>query len=194
VTEVARSSPEPSLVLLAETFAVYEQMVEFTVPTAGRYAVAVGGGRPDAPQLPALQRQVEAHPRLSVEFVGAAPSQGRVVFRSYVTPDAGVGIPGDAAKAVTVAPAAGGLVGGGTGVALRAKPDFLAPDELPGGPDVRGPGIAAGFAGGVAALLVEAGAMTPDVFAAAGFEQGKPLRVPDAWFRVIRPKPVPIRP
>jgi hypothetical protein len=194
VTEVARSAPRPSVVLLTETFAVYEQMVEFTVPTAGRYAVAVEGGRPDAPQLPALQRQVEVHPRLFVESVGSAPGQGRVVFRSYLTTDAGVGIPGDAAQAVTVATALGGLVGGGTGVALRAKPDFLAPDDLPGGPDARGPGVAAGFAGGVAALLVEAGAAAPDVFIAAGFERGKPLRVPDAWFGAIRPKPVPIRP
>jgi hypothetical protein len=195
VTEVARSAAEPAVVLVAETFAVYEQLVEFAVPTAGRYAVAVEGGRPDLPQLPALQRQVEIHPRLSVEFLGGSPAQGRVVFRSYVTPDAGVGIPGDAARAVTVAAARDGLAGGGTGIALRQKPDFFAPDELlPGGPDLRGPGIAAGFAGGLAALLVEAGAMTPDVFAAAGFERGQPLRVPDAWFEAIRPRPVPIRP
>jgi hypothetical protein len=197
MTEVARSPAVPALVLVEGTFAVYEQMVEFAVPAAGRYAVAVEARRVDEPQLPALRRQVEINPRMHIESVGAAPAPGRVVFRSYTTPDAGVGIPGDAAQAVTVAGTHGAdqLVGAGPGVALRVKPDYLAPDGFgPGGPDVRGPGVAAGFAGGLAALLVEAGAMTPDVFAAAGFERGKPLRVPDAWLRVIRPKPLPIRP
>ena len=80
--------------------------------------------------------------------------------------------------------APGSQVGGGTGVALRVKPDVLGPAVFTFGPQsYSGEGVATGFAGGAAALLLQARAKGPNVFSMAGIEPGKKLELPDAWLR-----------
>jgi hypothetical protein len=115
-----------------------------------------------------------------------------VVFETFVEPAAGVGIPGDSASAVTVGGTgeANRLIGGGTTIQLRKKPDFLSAGELAlGRAAVRGPGVAAAFAGGVAACLIQTGAAVQDLFGVAGVELGQPIVLPPEWFQRLRWRP-----
>ena len=174
------------------TYVVFEQVVEWTVAAEGRYAVRVDVPRPPPPLLPVLASGAEIYPRFYLERVGAKPEDARVVFETFTETAAGVGIPGDAASALTVAGTTDPrrLVGGGTGIQLRKKPDFLAPDDLAvGGPAVRGPAVAAGFAGGVAACLIQSGAAVQDMFGIAGVEPGRPIVLPPEWFRRLPQRP-----
>ena len=163
-------------------------MLEFTVPAAGRYAAVVAVGyRPD-PILPALKREAEIHPRMIVETLSGKPSDGRVVFRSFLNPRAGVGIPGDSAGVTTVGSGSPGeLIGGGTGLTLRAKPDLFGPAALDVGGAPRGTGIATAFVGGIAVNLVQAGAAGANPFASSGFAPGKLAVVPEFWLKYLRP-------
>lgn len=195
--EVARSVGGPYRVYAEPTYGVYEQVVEFAAPAAGRYCVMVEGQTIFDPRLPALRRHLEVQPRMFAEFVGAAPGQGRPVFASFAPKDAGVGMPGDAKAAITVAAAGGplgtttaGLTGGGPGLALLPKPDLLAPGAIDlGGAAVGGSGVAAGFAGGVLAGLVGSGAPPAEIIKATGLRVGGPTAIPEGWLRVVRPRP-----
>jgi hypothetical protein len=189
MAEDARSSAGPYPILLTKTFVVYEQILDFTVPSAGRYAlVAATGYQPD-PLLPALRREAEIHPRLFVETLSAKPGEAQVVFRSYVNPRAGVGIPGDSNGVATIgAPLPGQLFGGGTGITLRAKPDLFGPDTLDAdGLASRGTGVATAYVGGIAAGLVQAGAAGPNVFRSTGIAPGQWAVVPETWLRHLKP-------
>jgi hypothetical protein len=188
MAEVARSVGGPYPILLTETFVVYEEILEFDAATAGRFALVVATGYQVPPLLPALKREVEAYPRIVVETLSAKRGDPTVVFRSYVTKDAGVGIPGDSFGVITVGTgAAGELVGGGTGVTLRAKPDLFGPNAIDG---LRGPGVATGFVGGMGAALVQTGAAGANVFKSAGVAPGCPAVVPDVWLKQLRPAKV----
>jgi hypothetical protein len=189
MTEAARSAGGPYPILVAETFVVYEQILEFDVATAGRYALVIATGEQPPPLLPALKRDVETYPRVVVETISAKRGEGRVVFRSYATKDAGVGIPGDSLGAITVGTgSADELVGGGTGLTLRPKPDLFGPPALDvAGRALRGPGVATGFVGGVAATLAQAGAAGANVFRSAGVEPGRAVAVPEEWLKQLKP-------
>jgi hypothetical protein len=192
MAEDARSAGGPYPILRASTFVVYEQILDFTVPAAGRYAFVVATGYQPDPALPALRRDVEISPRVHIETLAAKASENRVVFRSYTTPHVGVGIPGDSAGAVAVGLGEEGmLTGGGTGVTLLLKPDLLGPDaiDLPGQP-LRGPGVATGFVAGIAADLVQAKVAGANVFRTIGVAAGKQPVLPEAWLRYMRP-PLP---
>ncbi len=191
MAEVARSAGGPYPILLTDTFAVFEQILDFTVPAAGRYALVVAKGYEPEALLPALKRSVEVYPRIVIDTLSAKPGEGQVVFRSFVTPEAGVGIPGDSAGAITVGvPVPSELYGGGTGLTLRMKADLFGPDSLDvGGPGMRGTGMATGYVGGMAATLGQAGAAGGNVFRSAGFSQGRMAVVPEAWIRYLRPPP-----
>jgi hypothetical protein len=188
MAEDAVSSGGPYAIFRGDTFTVYEQMLDFAVPAAGRYAFVVGTGYESNPVLPALRRDFEILPRVFVETLSNKPGEGKVVFRSYVTPHVGVAIPGDSPGAVTIGvPRAGELTGGGTGLTLVQKPDLLGPDSLPDVPGLTGTGIAAGFVGGIAADLVQAGAAGANVFRSSGVEPGKSIVLPNIWLRYLRP-------
>ncbi len=192
--EVARSASVPNIIYRTPTFLVFEQMLEFTVPVAGRYAVALESNPGSEPRLPILRRHVEIHPRLVVETPGTALSAARVVFRSYTNMAAGVGTPGDAEGAVTLGMiGARQQVGAGTGVELRQKPDLFGPPAMTlGGQATRGQGVATAFTGGTAALLVQARFRGPNVFKSAGIEEGANLVIPERWFRPTKqPQPKP---
>jgi hypothetical protein len=193
MAEAARSVGGPYPILLTRTFAVYEQILEFNVRAAGRYALVVATGQQPEPLLPALRREVEVYPRIVIETLSAKPGEAQVVFRSYVTPNAGVGIPGDSSGAITVGvPAPGELFGGGTGLTLRTKPDIYGPEAVDlGGTAVRGTGLATGYVGGMAAVLVQAGATSPNVFQSARVEPGKMAIIPESWMKYLRPVPKP---
>ena len=194
MAEAARSVGGPYPILLAKTFVVYEQILEFTVVTAGRYALIVATGYQPDPLLPSLRREVEVYPRIIVETLSAKQGDALTVFGSYTTPEAGVGIPGDSAGAITVGvPVPGELVGGGTGITLRAKPDLFGPETLDASGQVRGTGIATGYVGGIAVTLVQAGANGSNVFKSSGFEWGKQAAVPAPWMEYLKPQSKPGR-
>ena len=188
MAEDARSVGGPYPIMLSRTDVVYEQILEFTVANAGRYALLVALGSQPEPLLPALKREAEIQPRVIVETLSGKPADGRVVFRSYVNPAAGVGIPGDSTGVTTVgAGVPGELIGGGTGLTLRAKPDLFAPDAIDVVGATRGTGVATGYVGGIAAMLVQAGASGANPFRSSGFAPGKMAVVPETWMRYLRP-------
>jgi hypothetical protein len=91
--------------------ATYEQVVEFKVHPAGRYALRVEGLVPKgirpagAVALPGAETQWELRPRIFVETVDAASRKlGRVIFLDYAT-DGGPGMPADSREIVPVRPA-----------------------------------------------------------------------------------------
>ncbi|MCS6866565.1 MAG: hypothetical protein RMJ56_00590 [Gemmataceae bacterium] len=191
MAEVARSVGSPNIVYRTARYLVFEQMLEWTVPADGRYALVVASPIPAEPPLPALRRDLEIHPRIVVETLNTKPQEPRVVFRSFTTPAAGVGLPGDALGATTVGIRdQNALTGGGPGLTLRVKPDILAPARAVIGPDVvHGPGVATAFAGGTAALLVQARFRGPNVFKSAGIGEGQALVIPERWYRPVTPPP-----
>lgn len=190
MAEVARSAGGPYPILRSPSFVVFEQILELTTPTAGRYALVVATAYQPDPLLPALRREVEIMPRIVIDTLSAKPGEATVVFRSYVTPDAGVGIPGDSLGAVTVGIGGKGeLTSGGTGLSLRAKPDLLGPAAIAViDPAMYGTGVAAGFVAGMATDLVQAGAAGANPFQSSGFAPGKAAVVPEAWMRDLRPR------
>ncbi|HSQ57522.1 MAG TPA: hypothetical protein VLM40_17505 [Gemmata sp.] len=195
MTESARSVGGPYPILLTDSYVVFEQILEFDAATAGRYALIVATGTQPPPLLPALRREVEAYPRIVIDTLSAKRGDPTVVFRSYTARDAGVGMPGDSFGVITVGTGtAAELVGGGTGITLRHKPDLMGlPTVAGGGQSLRGPGIATGFVGGIGAALVQTGAAGPNVFKSAGVIPGKAVIVPEVWLNQLRPagKPAP---
>jgi hypothetical protein len=197
--EAARSVGGPYPVVVESTYGVYEQIVEFAVPTDGSYCVMIEGQSVFDPRLPALRRQLEIEPRMYAEFLGSPPAQGRLVFASYAPKAAGVGIPGDAKAAITVGETdsplgttATGLTGGGPGLQLLPKPDLLAAGSFDaGGAKVGGSGVSAGFAGGVLAGLIGSGAPAAEIIRATGLQPGGPVVIPEGWLRVVPPQTRP---
>lgn len=187
--EEGRSVSAPNVIHRTRTYLVFEQMLEFTVPAAGRYALALESVARAEPLLPSLRRDVEIYPRIVIETVGTAASEAKVVLRSYTSTTGGVGVPGDAQAARTVGTeAATAQVGGGTGLTLRTKPDVFGPASLTFGNDkFSGPGAATAFAGGTAALLTQTRAGAPNLFGSARIDAGKRLVIPEAWLRIVPP-------
>ncbi|QJX00555.1 hypothetical protein [Frigoriglobus tundricola] len=189
LAEVARSQSVPNVIYRTTRFLVFEQILEVTVPAVGRYALMIETGALPVPLLPALRRDEEIYPRVVIETLGTATSDPRAVFRSFSNQTAGVGTPGDALGAITVgSDATGAQTGGGTGLLLRGKPDVLGPAAFAlGGDSVGGPGPATGFAGGAAAVLLQARTAPPNVFFSAGIEPGKKLVIPAGWLKFLPP-------
>ena len=118
MAEEVRSVSVPNIIYRTRTFLVFEQMVEYTVPAAGRFALMLESPQMPEPQLPALWREVEIYPRIVVETLGTAAGAPKAVFRSYTTRAAGVGMPGDSLGAITIGTDANdALTSGGTGLA-----------------------------------------------------------------------------
>ena len=108
----------------------------------------------------------------------------------------GVGIPGDSKAAVTVGmtdkPTGAtpiGATGGGAGLALLLKPDLLAVGSLDVSGAVGGSGVASGFAGGAAAVLIGSGASASDLFRTTGLKRGGPVVIPETYLRILPPRP-----
>jgi hypothetical protein len=187
IEEVARSVSVPNVIYRTPTFLVFEQMLEYTAPAAGRFALMIESAGQVEPLLPGLRREVEIYPRVVVETVGTAAGDPRAVFRSFTNFTAGVGTPGDALGAVTIGTdSTTAQTGGGTGLLLRGKPDVIGPAPFAfGAQTVGGEGTATAFAGGAATILLQARTAAPNVFFATGIEPGKKLEIPERWLRSV---------
>jgi hypothetical protein len=148
--------------------ATYEQTLEFTVLTAGRYALRLEGRVPrgiqpaDAPALPALEKTWELRPRVFIEVVDdASRSQGRPVFLDYATDEGTLGMPADSRGVVTVGsadrrnkPLPYSATGPALNLELLTKPNVLISDDGRLGTEgavAYGTSLAAPYAAGLAA-------------------------------------------
>ena len=159
---VAQSAGPPQRLEATPSSAVYEQTVTLPVARAGRYAVRIEGAAPastrprEDPTIPAARKTFELRPRL---FVETLEGPGRVLLHDFVTEAGTLGMPADSRSLITVGAAdSHGLPqpysagGPPLDVALLAKPDVLAYDQVEDGKDAaQGTGVATGFAAGVAA-------------------------------------------
>ena len=97
----ARSEGLPQRLDNQASHATYEQTVEFTVDSPGRYRPGVEGRQPRgirpaaAPSLPGLQKSWELRPRVFVDVLESSLRQaGRPVFLDYATEEGSLGMPG----------------------------------------------------------------------------------------------------
>lgn len=193
---IARSQGTPLRIESRPDSAVYEQVLEFSVPAAGRYALQVEGQvhmgtrPPNAPSLPGIEKNWELHPRIFVEVVDE-PSRliGRPVWLDYFTDLGTIGVPSDARGSITLgaADAAGkpesfSSPGPPMHLELLVKPDALAFDQIkvePGtGPVAFGTGLATAFAAGQAAALLSGHMPIDKVQALFHLQNGRILRLP----------------
>jgi len=187
LVEVARSVGAP--VRLASTVGsgTYEASFDVALPADGVYALRIEGGLAVQSQVKALKQGIEIRPRVMVEILDTAlAAQGTVRFDTYAPAGAGVGIPGDAAAAVTIGQA-GSVTGSGPGVAISGKPDLLVVGE---GQGLSGTAVGAGYAGGLAASVLTAGVRPAGLIGAVGLKPGSPLVLPKAWIESLTPRPV----
>ena len=193
---IARSQGLPLRIENLPDSATYEQIVEFTVPSAGRFALRVEGqvhpsARPvTAPTLPAIERNWELQPRIFVDVVDQ-PSRlaGRPVWLDYVTNAGTMGVPSDARGLITVGaadnsgrPESFSSPGPPPYLELLLKPDLFTSDRLRvetgGGPAAYGSGLAAAFAAGQAAALLNSHVPIDRADAFFHSQRGKFLRLP----------------
>jgi hypothetical protein len=163
---IASSEGLPERLTLGSNFGVYEHSLEVTLPADGRYALRVEGQVPNRirpPQvttLPSQEFSWEIRPRI---FVQAADGKEPFVLSDFASEDGGVSVPADS-RGVYAVGAAGkdgkalpfSATGAGPLIAQGVKPDFLAPDVLPGS-KVHGTAVAASLAAGWGASLLSTG-------------------------------------
>jgi hypothetical protein len=195
---VARTAGLPARLSEEASSAVYEQVLEFTVPAAGRYALRVEGRIPErirpavAPELPVLRQRWELQPRLFVSAPDhAADRSARPVFLDYATDYGNLGMPADALAAWTVgaidstgkreAFAAGGPA---LGQVLHFKPELATFDRFQLGlGSTSGSEMAAAFAAGVTAHALSAGVRSDAFLPGPGDMLPAPLRIRAAPLR-----------
>lgn len=102
---VAQSEGLPLMLEQRASVATYEQSIQVRLPQAGRYLVRIEGRAPTstrpgyAPTIPVARRVGEVHPRLFVETI---EGPGQAGLMDYVTPSAGIGVPGDALRVLSL--------------------------------------------------------------------------------------------
>ncbi len=170
--QMARSPGQPQRLEATANSAVYEEMLEITIPENGRYALRVEmpslvdpfNRRKVAPTdsirpvvAPTSSRQAwELRPRILLE---TPAGNGRVIFGSFVGTEGSIGTPGDARRVLTV----GALdvpvssTGPIPGMELFVKPTVVVAGVK--GEDALSPGtsLATGFAAGWLACLSNTG-------------------------------------
>jgi hypothetical protein len=179
LVEVARAAGPPVRIHTTATAGVFEQTLDFTVPTAGRYALRVEAPKAD----PGLGPVAELTPRIVIDANNAdTAAKGRLGF-AVATANAGVGIPGESPLVTTVG-TVGSQRGAGPGVALLAKPDVFAPATGPEGKTV-GPAVAAGTVGGAMACLAGAGYRPKNLPQTLGLPPGADLQFGDLFLQYL---------
>jgi hypothetical protein len=181
---VARTVGSPQRLNQTLHAGTYEQMIDLSVKTPGRYAVMVNGKRHEGTTaageavLPSTKRSGELRPRLFVRTI-APTAKGRAVWADYSTKTAALGVPADARSVIAVAAAteeakvrSSSASGSPEGLSLLSKPELLAFDE--GG----GTGQAASFAAGLIASYWPAGGTLFGVLEKVRGRPGEVLRVP----------------
>jgi hypothetical protein len=191
---IAESEGLPARLQIEPTYGIYEHSLEVTLPADGRYAVRIEGRKPGnirpygSPTLAGQEVEWELRPRV---FVESLDGKGRLTLADYSSEAGGVAVPADARSVLAVGAAGPDgkirpftATGVGPLTELHHKPDWIAPDTIPGVGDgtARGSDLAVAFAAGWAATLQSAG------LKAANFYQlrippGGFIAVPEGWFR-----------
>jgi hypothetical protein len=193
---VARSQGLPLRIENLPDSTTYEQVVEFSVSTPGRFALRVEGQvhpgiRPaSTPTIPGIERSWELRSRIFVEAADESSRlTGRPIWLDYATDLGTIGVPGDAHGLVTVGaadnagkPEVFSSPGPPLGLELLIKPDVLASDRLRvesgAGPIAYGSGLSTAFAAGQAATWLSSGMPLERARALLHWEQGKFFRLP----------------
>jgi len=193
LAEVAVS--QSTVVRLSKTpgSGVYEVTLMATLPVEGVYALRVEDGSAKSDLPASAKLDAELYPRLVLELTDPAQAaKGKVVFTDVAVQRSGVGIPGDSLAAVTVgvgdAKGATSATGVGPAIPLGTKPDLLAEGRIAwkdGG--ATGTGVAAGYMGGSAACLMQAGVRPSDLVKTVGLKPGERFVLPEAWLKSVSP-------
>jgi hypothetical protein len=196
---VAQSVGPPMRLQNLPNSATYEQTLEFTAETPGRYALRIEGQvpagirPPTAPGSQGAQKTWELRARVFVDAVNeAARAAGRPIFLDYATEQGGIGMPGDAAAVITVGsadqenrPQSYSGTGPAFDLLLARKPNMLAYDGLKVSPDaaqgVQGTGLATSFAAGTVATALGSGMPRIHLTRMLQERPGKVLRMPEGW-------------
>jgi hypothetical protein len=192
---IARSQGLPLRIENLPDSAIYEQVVEFAAPSAGRFALRVegqvhpGSRPPTAGTLPGIEKNWELRPRVFAEVIDE-PSRltGRPVWLDYVTDSGTIGVPSDARGLITVGAAdnLGHLEsfsspGPPPYLQLLIKPDLVTADRIgvkTSGPVAYGSGLAMAYAAGQAAALLNTHVPIDRADAFFHFQAGRFLRLP----------------
>lgn len=186
--EVAVTEGMPVRLMLTPSAGVYEQVLEVTVPTAGRYALRVTMQPFAASRFASQTRLAEIHPKITLRPLTGTD---RILFATFMSTHPGVGVPGDAQGAFTVGRAdrqgrSLSLLGAGPGIQLRAKPDaLLFGDGITGS----GSGVAAGTVGGLAACLADLSVRPAQLVGTTAIQPNGLLVLPSEWIRTMPAKP-----
>ncbi len=193
LAEVAVSQGTPIRLAKTTTSGVYEVTLAVTLPVEGVYALRVEGGQAMTGLPTSATLDAELYPRIALELTEADQSaKGKVVFTDVAVQRSGVGIPGDSQAAVAVgvgdAKGATSATGVGPAIPLGTKPDLLTEGQIAwkdGG--ATGTGVAAGYLGGSAACLMQAGVRPTDLVKTIGLKPGDRFVLPDNWLRSLSP-------
>ena len=192
--EVARSVGPTIRLLKTPGCGVYELSMLLTVPSDGVYALRVERGE-SAELFPQVgRRDADLRPRIVIQLADADTAKGKAVFDTFVPRMVGVGIPGEVPAVLTIGSGTGPayrtptcLTGAGPGITLRTKPDFFTAGILAIGEEGgAGPGVSAGFAGGVAASALSTGLRARAMTRTLQMDAGGPLILPAEWLSTLR--------
>lgn len=162
---IAQTSGIPQRIKNLPTVAIYEQVVEFSVPTAGRYAIRMTGdihrgAQPrNSSTLPSAMVMNEIQPRIITEVL---QGNGRVVMDDYRSQNADIPTPAESCKSIVVGaldsagkPQPYTATGAPYGLGLAQRPQFFFEDRLglTGAEKLGGSGMSAAFTAGLAATL-----------------------------------------
>jgi hypothetical protein len=179
LVEVARAAGPPVRIHTTDSAAVFEQTLDVTLPTAGRYALRVEGHKSAA----GLGPVAELTPRIVIDAGDAATAvKGEFGF-AVTNANAGVGIPGESPLVTTVG-AKGGQIGAGPGIVLLAKPDVYAPANGPDGKTV-GSAVSAGYVGGAMASLAGGGYRPKNLPQTLGLPPGSELQFSEMFLQFL---------
>lgn len=189
LAEVAVSSGNSVRLSKTPGSGVYEETLSATLPADGVYALRVEGGADNGGLPAAATLDAELYPRVVVELTEADQAgKGKVVFADVAVQRSGVGIPGDSPGAVVVgvgdAKGATSATGVGPAIPLGTKPDLLVEGRIGG---ASGTGVAAGYLGGAAACLMQAGVRPSDLVKTVGLKPGDRFVLPESWLKSLSP-------
>jgi hypothetical protein len=193
LAEVAVSQGVPVRLTKTAGSGVYEVTLNATLPADGVYALRLEGGTADTGLPSSATLSAELYPRIVVELTDPVQTtKGKVVFTEFAVQRSGVGIPGDSLGAVTVGvgtdKGATSATGVGPAIPLGVKPDLLTEGQIAwAGGGASGTGVAAGYMGGAAACLLQAGVRPSDLVKTVGLKAGGPFVLPDAWLGSLSP-------
>lgn len=193
LAEVAVSQDRPVRLAKTSGSGVYEVTLAVTLPVEGVYALRVEGGQTNTGLPSSATLDAELYPRIALELTESEQSaKGKIVFTDVAVQRSGVGIPGDslAAMAVGVGDAKGTTSSTGVGPAIQlgTKPDLLTEGRIGWkGGGASGTGVAAGYLGGAAACLMQAGVRPTDLVRTIGLKPGEWFVLPESWLKSLSP-------